>query len=253
MRKFKRLNMQSLCYKGRFNWSTTNSPAELRLWVNHNGIPAHMALANEDAIIMVPDSAGTPILALDNNQIGDNIETLINAYNAIYMRRRIAWVKLMFTPVFTSFTTTLTDGGEGLLTGIPNLPVYVYSEADGLDIGNSDHGSQTVLNVPLSSFNVNYTGTKRKALNRFFKVFRKSRKFPYSPKYNTGLATSELGLNPSGAWMDSTAVAQGAENTPHTYVYSPLTGDFATDVQLYTVDFSIKLVWADRRTYGQDQ
>lgn len=229
--------MTSLTIKGHFDWAVQNGT--LKMGVNHNGIPAHLALSDEDAVIMVWNGA---ISAVDDQGVSTPQLSMISVLNQLYQRRRIAWIKIRFIPRFTEIVTQIESGNP--VQGI-NVPVYVVHDSDGVE---SDWNTMTATRVL-----ANNTGVKMKKLTRPFKVFRRSRKFPYSPKYaqantilDAPLEATNYTTYPSGQWLPTSQLDITGDPIPHTAIFADLqTGSYDTE-EMFTVIFEIKYVWADR-------
>lgn len=212
--------------------------SRIQLDINHNGIPAYRAASAAEAIIRMRTNAVT---AQDMAGVPDEIVALMTANDSVYERRRVAWVKLTFIPAFTSYVQNVGDSTDSLVSGYANEIIYVVSDSNGLNKAVTSTSSGSV-NDPAALL-ANNTGVKLKKLNRTFKVFRKSRKFPMFPI--SIQANGQDFLAPSGRWMSSTAT--DAEDTqPHTSITTQNI-DFPADTRLFTCVHEIKYVWCDRR------
>lgn len=201
------------------------------------------------------------VASVDNTGLAAQQITLAQALDNVYERRRIAWIKMRFIPRYTSFIQAVgVSDGEGAITAeVPlfaNIPVYVVHDSNGLN------GAVNALDTnAVTALLANTTGVKIKKLNRAFKVFRRSRKFPYAPKYMTANAvgndndttpTNQAHISPSGMWLSTQINDLNAGVTQHTWVVSePLPNAYAAGLQLFTCVYEIKYQWADKRSSYQ--
>ena len=197
------------------------------------------------------------IVNLDTTGVAAQQVALAQAFDDVYERRRIAWIKMRFIPRYTSFIQTVGITHDQIIdAAVPtfaNIPVYVVHDSNALNgtVGGLDANAITALLA-------NTTGVKIKRLNRAFKVFRRSRKFPYAPKYmvaNDTSATlvpgSQANIYPSGLWL-STHHQNISTSLEHTWVVSEATPSaYNTGLPLFTCVFEIKYQWADKRSAHQ--
>ena len=197
----------------------------------------------------------------DNTGVATQQTALAQAFDAVYERRRIAWIKMRFIPKYTSFIQTVGITHDQIIdAAVPqfaNIPVYVVHDSNGLSgsVNSLDTNAVTALLA-------NTTGVKIKRLNRAFKVFRRSRKFPYAPKYATANAffigsdsaitpTTQANISPSGMWL-STQINDLSNATQHTWVVSEATPSaYNPGLPLFTCVYEIKYQWADKRSQHQ--
>lgn len=231
--------MAKLRVKGVFD-VVTNDNSQIAININHNGVPGYAVSASAtDGIIMFEDSQGTVQNAITDTYVSNAIIDMAQALDAVYERRRVAWVKLRFIPKYTNFIQSIAEGDppDESLTGFTNEIVYVVSDSNGL-IGYA--GTVTDVQALLA----NTTGVKLKKLNREFKVFRRSRFFPFAPKYEDSKNNTAV-IYPSGAWL-STSTTNISNNQPHTWILTPAL-PMAPGVDLFTCVFEVKFQWADYR------
>lgn len=197
------------------------------------------------------------VAAMDNTGMATQQTALAAAYDAVYERRRIAWIKMRFIPRYTDFVQAVGVTSGGTIQAQPptfqNIPVFVVHDANGLN------GSVHALDAnAVTSLLANTTGVKIKKLNRAFKVFRRSRKIPYAPKYLTpntvaGQPTGIGEIYPSGLWLNTTSNNAITDNSrEHTWVVSePLPSATTAGLPVYTCVYEIKYQWADKRSAYQ--
>lgn len=235
--------MTSIVVKGYFTVQTSNN-SRIQIGVNHNGRPDWLAANPADAVITQLDSTGS-VAAEDLSGVSQTQSDVCDALDHMYERRRVAWVKMTFIPKYTNYIQAVTDEGNETLSGFTNEIVYVCSDMNGLNGVATNPPT-----APITSLLANNTGVKLKKLNRRFKVFRKSRKFPFAPKYLQANAEQFSDVNAevfaAGAWNLAT------DNSPssyrdHTWIITD-TLPMAPGVELFTCVFEIKYVWADRRS-----
>lgn len=236
--------MTSLQVKGHFE-VISNDNQQIAIGVAHNGMPAYLAATPLEAIIRQRNVAGS-VVAEDMAGVPQEIINLMMANDDIYERRRIAWVKLTFIPKYTSYIQSLSDGSGGqIISSVPNEIVYVAHDSNGLN-GTGVDSNMLPLNLL-----ANNTGVKLKKLNRTFKVFRKSHKYPFAPKYvmpSGELSTNSVAeIRPSGLWVESIDTTRNT-NHDHTMIVTEPGLAFATGTPLFTCVHEIKYVWADRKT-----
>lgn len=240
-RRYKRKNMQSMIIKGHFQ-VVTDDNARIRIGINHNGAPGYLANSPADGIIKINTSSGIEAL-INNTACPDQQIRMMQAMDAVYERRRVAWVKLRFIPKYTNFIQSVAAGSTPAetLTAETNEIVYVVSDSNGLNIGF------TAVTDP-SELLANVTGVKLKRLNRSFKVFRRSRKFPFAPKYQQaqGGGTFDGLVHAAGMWLDTTD-ANNNETQDHTWIITDAL-PMGNAVELFTCVFEVKFVYADLRS-----
>jgi len=233
--------MAKLRLKGVFD-VVVNDNSQIAININHYGIPGWVPPSQgpEDGIIVFEDATGTEVPVLTDTYVSNAIIDTAQAYDAVYERRRVAWVKLRFIPKYTNFIQSIAEGDppDESLTGFTNEIVYVVSDSNGL---NGRAGAVTDVQQLLA----NTTGVKLKKLNREFKVFRRSRKFPFAPKYED--ANFDAAINASGRWFATTATQISTQEQPHTWILSG-TLPMVPGVDLFTCVFEVKFEWADFRT-----
>jgi len=231
--------MAKLRVKGVFD-VVTNDNSQIAININHNGVPGYNAGFPRFGVITFEDATGSEVAVISDTYVSNEVIDLAQAYDAVYERRRVAWVKLRFIPKYTNFIQSIAEGDppDESLTGFTNEILYVVSDSNGL---NGRAGNQTDVQALLA----NTTGVKLKKLNREFKVFRRSRMFPFAPKYQDG--DSGNLLFPSGRWHNSLLQTTNDEDHPHTWITSrPL--PMVPGVDLFTCVFEVKFEWADYKT-----
>lgn len=238
--------MTSLTIKGAFP-VVADSNDQIRIGVNHLGVPAHLALTPINAVITARHPTTGVVAALDNASVTLSQLDVITANDSLYERRRIAWVKMTFIPKYTSFVQNIGDGSGGQqIAAQKNEIVYVVSDMAGLNSKAVDVSSSMVARLL-----ANNTGIKLKSLGKRFKVFRRSRKYPFAPRYMP--ANGEQGIDPSahlfmaGAWRNSSDYNH-VINGDHTWICTESLASLTGNIELFECVFEIKYVWADRRT-----
>lgn len=226
--------MTSLTIKGTFELLENNTD-ELRLGVNLNGNPS--AISAAEGVIMSQDGAGLTVNQSFSN-VTAPVQALITANNALYQRRRVAWAKLRFIPKYNSF---VQDSDQTLST-IPNQIVYSVTDMDELE---TDWRAMSIGNLLANS-----TGVKYHSLYKPFKVFRRSAKYPYSPKYIAWTqANDNMGLySKAGMWRAANVISIGTEGDNGHIAILATNLAFGAGETLYSVVFEYKLVWADRNS-----
>ena len=183
------------------------------------------------------------VIAVDNVGMATQQTALAAALDAVYERRRIAWIKMRFIPRYTDFIQTVQGATVPEVPAFANIPVFVVHDANGLNglVGTLDGNAVTALLA-------NTTGVKIKRLNRAFKVFRRSRKFPYAPKYS--LSNDGVNAFPTGMWRPSDTTI--SLNLEHTWVVTePLPNATTAGLPVFTCVYEIKYQWADKRSAYQ--
>lgn len=201
--------------------------------------------------------ANGTVAAMDNTGMAAQQIALAQALDDVYERRRIAWIKMRFIPRYTNFVQAVGVTQEGSIEAQPptfaNIPVFVVHDSNGLNgqVNALDSNAVTALLA-------NTTGVKMKKLNRAFKVFRRSRKFPYAPKYMMANDTatayapgSQANIYPSGLWLSTTNQTISTD-LEHTWIVTePLPSATTAGLPVYTCVYEIKYQWADKRSQYQ--
>lgn len=232
--------MAKLRVKGVFD-VVTNDNSQIAININHNGIPGYaVSTTATDGIIHFEDNTGAGVNAITDTYVSNEIIDLCQAYDSVYERRRVAWVKLRFIPKYTSYIQSIAEGDppEDALTGFTNEIVYVVSDSNGL---NGRAGTVSDVQALLA----NTTGVKLKRLNREFKVFRRSRYYPFAPKYDRTTVSQE-DVWPSGEWQRADA-NQTTSKDSHTWILSGVL-PIAPGIDLFTCVFEVKFEWADNKS-----
>jgi len=219
----------------------TNDNAQIAININHNGTPGWKPPTTPNqAILYFENTTGTATPVINDTYVSNTVIDMAQAMDNLYERRRVAWVKLRFIPKYTNFIQSIAEGDppDESLTGFTNEIVYVVSDSNGL---NGRAGNITDVQALLA----NTTGVKLKRLNREFKVFRRSRKFPFAPKFeNPG---GGQGLNPSGQWDSTGSTGNSLADHPHTWILSNVL-PMVAGVDLFTCVFEVKFEWADLKS-----
>lgn len=211
--------------------------------INFNGLSVGSAIADpEEGVIMVEDSTGARV-DFTNSGVNAGQQQLIAAYNNLFVRRRVAWIKLRFYPRYSEFPTQVD--GTGDIVAAQNVPLYEVTDMDALETAWHAITKPAIL--------ANNTGIKTHLANKMFKTFRRSAKYPIFPKYmpvkgyNGPTQTEQYAV--AGQWNDAgnLTTVQGGENG-HIAYYADFDGQaFAPGIEMYEVRFEIKFQWADRR------
>lgn len=232
--------MASLSVKGYFDWELNDQNA-LRLGVNLNGANGTPS-SPQFGVIMVEDQTGS-IVNMTNAGVNTNQQTLIAAYNAMYNRRRTAWVKLRFFPKYSEFPTQVDSTGD--IIAAQNVPLYTVTDMRTLDT--------EWYSLVKSGILANNTGVKVKLAHKQFKIFRKAIKYPPYPKYAPLISQSSLSNEAvAGTWLNASTFAT---NTDADSVKGQIAAFADFDGQafnageiMYEVQFEIKYVWCDRES-----
>lgn len=243
-RKFLRRNMTSLTTKGYFDLVIDDNN-EIRLGVNFNGLNLGTnALGTPtDGVLMTVDDTGS-FVDVTRANVSPAQLAVITANNNMYERRRIAWVKLWFYPRYSEYPAMVVyddNDGDQALTAVENKVLYSITDTSGIET------EWHLLNK--TSILANNTGVKSRLMNRPFKVFRRTIKYPPFPKYevHTTLSADAPTNNPGGQWIGSTISALGtAPSHMAFYAFMGQNSVFTPGTDLFEVKFEIKYVWADR-------
>lgn len=237
--------MASLTTKGYFV-VTIDDNNYVRVGVNLNGLNTGSTLNDQnDGVIMTTD--GNNVVDVTNSAITTPQLNVIAANNAMYERRRVAWVKMWFYPRYSEYPAMVVvgDDGDQQLTLVENKVIYVCTDISGLETPWSTIDKPAIL--------ANNTGVKTKLMNKSFKVFRRGVKYPTFPKYQAAGADSAE-FQPTeqvigGQWLSAsaTALTTGKQNG-HVAITAFMGSNsvFEPDTALYEVKYEIKYVWADR-------
>lgn len=224
--------MASLVTKGFFEWEL-NDQSALRLGLNFLG-GNYNATSSYGGIIMVEDQTGS-IIDMTNAGVNSDQQTLIQAYNAMYTRRRVAWIKLRFYPKYSEFPTQVDASGD--ILAAQNVPVYTVTDM---------HTFTTAWNsLTKSGILSNNTGVKVKLANKQFKLFRKGIKYPAYPKYIAPGPT--MGNYIAGQWITSNHQNGHGATAGQVAAFADFDGQaFPSGEIMYEVQFEMKQVWCDR-------
>ena len=244
-RRFLRNNMTSVTTKGYFDL-VIDSNNEIRLGVNFNGINLGTSApsAPNDGVLKTVDDTGSTVDLTRANVSAPQL-AVIAANNNMYERRRIAWIKLWFYPRYSEYPAMVVyddNDGDQALTAVENKVLYSVTDMSGLETTWSAMNKTSIL--------ANNTGVKARLMNRPFKVFRRSIKYPPFQKYAAnGPVTDSITDRPGGQWQNSTDNSTSSYNVHMLfYAFMGQNSVFPPGTDLYEVKFEIKYVWADRKS-----
>lgn len=213
-----------------------------------NGAPFWLTPSGLDSIIKVV-TTGTTVVGVDGTGVGSATSNICAAYDGLYERRKLMWIKLNARPFYKNFIAnptggTLAEGSGSIAEGYGELfPPSIYMVSD----NNGTNVSITGMTVP--SMMANITGVKRGAINRPWKIFRRGLKMPLSPKYTQAVPDPSNGINshPSGQWLSVTD-AQVAEANDHFVLLSDALPNVAANLPVFDVMYEMKFMWYDAKT-----
>lgn len=243
-RRFLRRNMTSLTTKGYFSLVIDQND-EIRLGVNFNGVNLGTNAPDSptSGVLMTIDDTGSS-LDMTRANVSPAQLNVIAANNAMYERRRIAWIKLWFYPRYSEYPAMVVWDNiedEQTLTAVENKVLYSVTDMSGLE--------QAWFNLNKTSILANNTGVKSRLMNRPFKVFRRSIKYPPFPKYEAAALGAGLDTptnTPAGQWLDTARTSAIQNGHMAFYAFMGANSVFPPGTDLYEVKFEIKYVWADR-------
>ena len=245
-RRFLRRNMTSLTTKGYFSLVIDDNN-EIRLGVNLNGLNTGVVTPTSplDGVLMTRDDTGS-LLDLTNANVSAAQQSVISANNAMYERRRVAWIKLWFYPRYSEYPAMVVydeNDGDQALTALENKVLYSVTDMSQLETSWHQLNKTSIL--------ANNTGVKTRLMNRPFKVFRRSIKYPPFPKYEANHRAGDIDPNTystGGQWIDAASLGLGGDRAGHMAFYALMGQNsvFPPGTDLYEVKFEIKYVWADR-------
>lgn len=222
--------MTSVVVKGFFDWEL-NDQSALRLGVNFLGVTGTPTQAI-NGIIMVEDQTGS-VINMTNAGVNSDQQTVIAAYNSMYERRRVAWVKLRFFPKYSEFPTQVDANGD--IVAAQNVPVYTVTDMHTLDTSWTSLVKSGIL--------ANNTGLKIKLAHKQFKIFRRGIKYPAYPKYSLPTTDEAIG----GAWVNASATSASNGLQGQIAAFADFDAQaFDPGTIMYEVQFEIKYQWCDR-------